>query len=299
MTYKTNILCALVSIVLLYVFFFIPVVLAQEVNMIEELPGQPNLERGDNLLPTYLSWVFRLSLGIGAILAVFFIVLGGVRYTLTSISPSEKNAAKDMIWNAIYGLLIILAAFLVLRTINPDLVNFNLLLPSIRGGVPTEPPEREGPETRPQPPEDGRCNNCISVESFGFPSKKAPQGCRPNPPDDPCKVNDYLAIQLSASNADFEDAGINWEVTEMWPPTRAHRAACHQTGDCVDASIRSARNAENINAAITIFKDNNLRPVYEVPNANRREDLIRQGVPAGDIIVVPGITGEHFSVYKQ
>jgi len=137
----------ILPLVFLFVFSFLSSALfAQAVNLIEELPGQPTLSRGEDLLPTYLSWVFRLSLGAAAILAVLFIIIGGVRYTLTSISPSEKSAAKQMIWNAIYGLLIVLVAFLVLRTINPDLVNFSLRLPSITGGIPAGPgPGGPGP----------------------------------------------------------------------------------------------------------------------------------------------------------
>lgn len=112
-------------------FIFVNIVSAQTVNLIEPIPGGNTLVRGPGLLTTYLSLVFNIALSVAAILALLFIVLGGVRYTLSAISPSEKGAAKTMIFNAIWGLLIVLLAFIILKTINPDLVSSSFSLPFI------------------------------------------------------------------------------------------------------------------------------------------------------------------------
>lgn len=67
--------------------------------------------------------LFTWAIGLGAILAFGVIVYGGVLWSV-SMGGEQKNAAKEWIKGAIYGLLLLIAAYLILRTINPELVNF-------------------------------------------------------------------------------------------------------------------------------------------------------------------------------
>ena len=57
-----------------------------------------------------------------AVLAMVMIVIGGIEY-MTSELVSSKKAGIERITNAILGLLIALTAFLILNTINPNLLN--------------------------------------------------------------------------------------------------------------------------------------------------------------------------------
>ena len=114
------------------------VALAGTYTFIEPIPSlgdNGSLPRAD-ILSVYLTRVYQITLTTAAILAMFFIIVGGVRYVITAISPSDKASAKTMIWNAVGGLLIVLAGWLVLWTINPDFVNFRITVPT----VPTSPP---------------------------------------------------------------------------------------------------------------------------------------------------------------
>lgn len=113
---------------------------AADYTFLEPLPGLEEAESQEGLFTKYASNIFILSLGIAAVLAVFMIVVGGVQYAATSINPSAKEAAKKRIWGAISGLLIILGAYLILYTINPDLVNLNLNIPCVIEAAPGEPP---------------------------------------------------------------------------------------------------------------------------------------------------------------
>lgn len=122
---------ALLSTILMPVAAF-----AQTYTFIETIPGLPTGASRPGLFGNYLSTLFQIALTTAAILAMLFIIVGGVRYTLTAVSPSDKGAAKKLIWNAIGGLLIVLAGWLVLWTINPDLVNFSLEVPSLADGGP-------------------------------------------------------------------------------------------------------------------------------------------------------------------
>ena len=102
----------------------------QNFNFLQPLPGQaPQVAVDDNLFPQYLQNVFQISISTAAILAVVMITVGGVQYVGSSVSPSQKSEAKDTIFGAILGLLIVVGAYAILNTINPDLVNFQLNIP--------------------------------------------------------------------------------------------------------------------------------------------------------------------------
>lgn len=72
---------------------------------------------------------------IAGIAAFVMIVWGGFRYFTSGGNPVVINEAKDRIFSAFLGLIIILASWLILNTINPELVFLNPpKLPEI-GGV--------------------------------------------------------------------------------------------------------------------------------------------------------------------
>lgn len=107
-------------------------------------------------LRTYLPGLFRLLIGLAALLAVIMIIIGGLQY-MFSAGSGGKGAAREKISSAVIGLLLVLGAWLLLRTINPNLVNFNLeinstSLSSSGPPSPTPGPTPPGPNPNPQPP---------------------------------------------------------------------------------------------------------------------------------------------------
>ena len=70
----------------------------------------------------YLNVMIKIFLGIAGVLAVIMIVWGGIQYMTTELI-SSKEAGKDSIVNAIFGLVLALGAYLLLYTINPDILN--------------------------------------------------------------------------------------------------------------------------------------------------------------------------------
>jgi len=74
----------------------------------------------------YVNALYALAISLAAILAVFKLILAGVRYMLTDI-VTDKKKAKDDIRGALLGLVIILAAVTILNTINPNLTSLNFL----------------------------------------------------------------------------------------------------------------------------------------------------------------------------
>ena len=69
----------------------------------------------------YVQYMFNLVIALAAVAAVFMIVWGGFQY-MTSESINKKGDGLKTVQNAVYGLLLVLSSFLILRTIDPRLV---------------------------------------------------------------------------------------------------------------------------------------------------------------------------------
>ncbi len=77
---------------------------------------------GNEGVATFLEKVFIIMISLAGVLAVLSLIFAGFQYITTGVF-SVKTDAKDRIWNSILGLLLALGAFVILNTINPDLVN--------------------------------------------------------------------------------------------------------------------------------------------------------------------------------
>ncbi|MDQ3075753.1 MAG: C40 family peptidase [bacterium] len=94
----------------------------------DELSG-PYQTTGKCPLTRYLNVLFNIFLGLAAVLAMVMIFVGGIEY-MGSELISSKEAGMSKVKNAIGGLLLALAAYLILYTINPRLLNVCLDIPN-------------------------------------------------------------------------------------------------------------------------------------------------------------------------
>lgn len=78
----------------------------------------------------YANLVFKSLLTIIIALAIIYTIIGGLEYLLASTSLS-KTDGKQKITDALTGLIIALLSWLVLYSINPDLVNWKLCIPKL------------------------------------------------------------------------------------------------------------------------------------------------------------------------
>jgi hypothetical protein len=90
----------------------------------DELAG-PYDTTGDCPMGKYFNILFNLFLGVAAVLAMLMIFAGGIEY-MTSELISSKEAGMGKVKNAIGGLLLALASYLILQEINPKLLNICL-----------------------------------------------------------------------------------------------------------------------------------------------------------------------------
>ncbi|MEO8065636.1 MAG: pilin [Candidatus Doudnabacteria bacterium] len=107
-------------------------------------------------LPRCINQIYVWALGLSALLAMMMFVIGGYYYMTASGNAEQTSKGVEMIWSAVIGMGLLFGAYLLLNTINPDLVKFNV--DSLNGlnqtpgtTVPsgTTPPIRTGPTTNP------------------------------------------------------------------------------------------------------------------------------------------------------
>jgi hypothetical protein len=70
----------------------------------------------------YTVAIYEFLLSMVGIVAMVMIIIGGFRYMTSTGNASAMADAKDMIFNALLGLGLALLSWLILYTINPDLI---------------------------------------------------------------------------------------------------------------------------------------------------------------------------------
>jgi len=72
-------------------------------------------------LDQIVAWFYYFIVGISGFAAFIMLVWGGFQYLTSAGNPTQISDAKDRMQKALLGLLLILASWLILQVINPDL----------------------------------------------------------------------------------------------------------------------------------------------------------------------------------
>lgn len=83
------------------------------------------------LLPNYIKYIFHFAIAVAGLIAFASLIYGGFLYLTSAGNPASMNEAKDQMLASFLGLLILLASWLILNTINPQLVI--LKAPTLQG----------------------------------------------------------------------------------------------------------------------------------------------------------------------
>ena len=78
----------------------------------------------------YIQAIYNYAIGIVGILAAVVLMFGGVIWLTAGGSPDKVNEAKAWIGASLSGLILVLCSYMILNTINPDLVSFKEIAPS-------------------------------------------------------------------------------------------------------------------------------------------------------------------------
>jgi hypothetical protein len=95
---------------------------------------EPEITGASTTAPTdflaYINLFYKVLLWLTIALAIVYIVIGGIQY-MTAAAASGKGDGKKKIGNALIGLVIALLSYLVLFSINPDLVEWRICIPQL------------------------------------------------------------------------------------------------------------------------------------------------------------------------
>jgi type IV secretory pathway VirB2 component (pilin) len=104
-----------------------PVLVFAQFKPLVGIPGVDNPENFDQ----YLQAIYATAIGLAALLAVIKIVIAGVKWMVTDIVTAKGDAKKD-IEGAVFGLLVILGAVLILYIINPNIGTVDLTFTKVQ-----------------------------------------------------------------------------------------------------------------------------------------------------------------------
>ena len=119
----------LLSFALLFVGF-IPYAFAEGFVPLVTIPGLTDVQPTSGGLADFFNNLYKYLIGIAAILAVIMIIWGGLEIS-TQDSVSKNKDGKERIYNAIFGLVLVLSPVLVFSIINPSILNLSLNLPPL------------------------------------------------------------------------------------------------------------------------------------------------------------------------
>ena len=138
----------------------LPAQAATEYELLEPIPQLLTPGQASTTNATvFLVGLFKLAIGLAGVMAVIMIIYGGVvKISIDAVSGQSK--ATEIISNAIWGLIFAIAAWLILYTINPKLVEIKFDIepqelatttiggPGLRPGIP--PPTIPGVPMTPE-----------------------------------------------------------------------------------------------------------------------------------------------------
>ncbi len=90
-----------------------------------DLPGVTN-PNSSTSFASYASALYSVAIVVAALLAVIRLVIAGAKYMMTDVVSGKGEAIND-IKGSLLGLLIIISAFVILNTINPNLTKISIV----------------------------------------------------------------------------------------------------------------------------------------------------------------------------
>jgi hypothetical protein len=70
----------------------------------------------------FMNFLFEVAIGIAGVLGVVMLVYYGFRYAANDKNINEFSQLREKVTNVVLGLLLLLGTFVILKTINPDLL---------------------------------------------------------------------------------------------------------------------------------------------------------------------------------
>lgn len=184
-----------------------------------------------DLINALIWWAFRLA----GVLAFVMIVYAGFQYLVSGGNTAQQKDAQERIMNAIIGLVLLFAFYIILYTINPDILSgssgtiISSSPPEVTSGVTTE--------------DQAISKNLVNIRDMGIPINNNTFG----------QSEAYLDSTLANKLLLLKDINPKWWVNDAcidaecnstsYTPRRADD--CHLDGMCVDIDSISNSSEDN------------------------------------------------------
>lgn len=106
--------------ILLFILFLLPDSASAQVDY-KALVTIPGISDGAGVTD-YLGGLYTFLISVVGVVAMGAIVIGGARYLTSAGNPSAIEDAKHTIYSAIYGLILAITSWVIVKTINPDIL---------------------------------------------------------------------------------------------------------------------------------------------------------------------------------
>jgi len=87
-----------------------------------EVPGVETPTTTRTVLTEFVRYVFAFAIAIAGLLAFGALIYGGIRYLTSAGDPTKMSDGKNQVMAGFLGLIILLSSYLILNTIDPQLV---------------------------------------------------------------------------------------------------------------------------------------------------------------------------------
>lgn len=160
-------------------------------------------------LAAFFNNLYKYLIGIAAVLAVIEIIWGGLRIATNQDNVSVITDSKGKIYNAIFGLVLVLSPVLVFSIINPSILNLSVNLPPLdtKSGTLNQTSGTGGTVAQTQAPSTG----CTTTRS-----------------------GPYLETVICAS----QNYASSYSCQNALSPTISACAVEDSNGNCLDKSVR-------------------------------------------------------------
>lgn len=278
-----NILLAMVALVL----FSLPHFVFADGSFI----CSPDSGGGGDLLFGCFNRIYNIAIVTGSIVAVFFIAWAGYLYMFSGGNEGSVKHAKEYITTSITGIIILLAGFLVLKQINPDLLNFRSISPEqitaqfwvLPDGTIMSSNKQPTGATKYDPSLDSKqCVGGIQAIPQDIAGKSGEEACA------------SMIEPLRKVKAEATKLGINFILTDAFDRTGTkHTSRCHEVyGTCADLVPQPSSAGDNWNKLCTAVKNTgNFRILNEYDGGGAPE--------CGNYVSTKKSTGDHIHIILQ
>ncbi len=107
---------------------------ANKYKLLETIPGA-SIANKSTTFPEYVTGIYKFAIVIVAIAALLMLSIGGFAYMASAGNQAQAGTAKKIITDALLGLIVVFLSWLVLYTINPDLLGADPGMGNLNVGV--------------------------------------------------------------------------------------------------------------------------------------------------------------------